>query len=64
MLNCRDATRLMSEAQEHTLTVPQRMSLKMHTLMCKGCKNFETQMDVLRKISKSYVDKPDDESQP
>jgi len=60
MLNCRDATRLMSEAQDHTLTLPQRISLKIHTVICKGCKNFERQMNALHQISKSYVKKPDD----
>ncbi|HRD89012.1 MAG TPA: zf-HC2 domain-containing protein [Accumulibacter sp.] len=67
MLNCREVTRLLSESQERTLGLSERMSLKVHVLICSGCRNFGKQMDALRQITRAYVkganerhDKPDD----
>ena len=34
MMNCKDATRLMSERYERTLSLRERLSLKVHTAMC------------------------------
>lgn len=55
MLNCREVTRLLSESQERTLSLSERMSLKVHLLMCAGCRNFGKQMDALRQIARAYV---------
>lgn len=55
MLNCQDATRLLSESQERTLSLKERMPLKMHVLMCSGCRNFGQQMDTLRQMARAYV---------
>ncbi len=55
MLNCREVTRLFSESQERTLHLSERISLKMHTLMCSGCRNFGTQMGALRQVARRYV---------
>lgn len=67
MLNCREVTRLLSESQERTLSLSERMSLKVHLLICAGCRNFGQQMDALRQIARAYVkgandrrDEPDD----
>ncbi len=58
MLNCHDATRLMSDAQERELKLGERLSLKMHVSMCAGCRNFGKQMGTIRKISRSYLITP------
>lgn len=54
MMNCQQATRLMSDAQERRLSRMQRLSLKMHVSMCSGCRNFSRQMGSLRAISQAY----------
>jgi len=64
MLNCHDATRLMSEAQERTLKVSERMSLKMHVMMCSGCNNFKNQMGTLRMMTRSYAKSKNDSETP
>ena len=64
MLNCREATRLLSEAQEHPLTLPERLSLKMHVMMCSGCRNFGQQMHVLRQITRAYTEGADETATP
>jgi heterodisulfide reductase subunit B len=63
MLNCHDATRLMSESQERPLSLMERMSLKLHVSMCSGCSNFKEQMGVLRKLTRSYAKGKDEQSE-
>lgn len=48
MLNCKEATRLLSEAQERELGVPARLALRLHLAICTGCRNFERQAAFLR----------------
>ncbi|NMM36933.1 MAG: zf-HC2 domain-containing protein [Glaciimonas sp.] len=59
MLNCQQVTRLYSESQERALTLQERMSLKVHVMMCSGCRNFGKQMHTLRHIAHTYAKRPD-----
>ena len=61
MLSCHKATQLMSEGQERTLGTGEKLSLALHTMMCKGCRNFERQLPVIRSLSRAYVARPDDD---
>ena len=56
-MNCHNATRLMSEAQERPLSVTEKISLKLHLIMCSGCHNFKDQMNTLRSITRAYAKK-------
>ncbi len=55
MLNCHDATKLMSEAQERPLSLTEKVPLKLHTMMCAGCRNFGEQMNSLRVMTRAYA---------
>jgi len=55
MLSCHQATRLASEAQERPLTFKEKASLKIHTMMCSGCRNFEKSMNTLRKAMQGFA---------
>ncbi|MEW6514625.1 MAG: zf-HC2 domain-containing protein [Pseudomonadota bacterium] len=48
MLSCKQTTRLLSAAQDRPLGFGERLSLKLHLLMCKGCTNYHQQMDFIR----------------
>ena len=61
MMNCRQATRLISESQERSLSLPEKLNLKMHVVMCTGCKNFSLQVPFLRKAMKAYANWQDEE---
>lgn len=54
-MNCREATRLMSESQERKLSVTDRMSLQLHVMMCSGCHNFKQQMGSIRTKTREYA---------
>jgi len=49
MMNCKEATRLMSDGQDRALTPGERVALKLHTMMCRGCTNYGKHMVFLRK---------------
>ena len=55
MLNCKSATRLVSEAQERALSVRERMGLNVHLLMCSGCRNFSQQIPLLRQAMRGFA---------
>jgi len=55
MLKCQEVTRLYSEAQERRLTLTERAGLKLHVMMCEGCKNFGHQMLDLRRFARRYA---------
>lgn len=55
MMNCQHATRLISEAQDRPLSVSEKASLKFHTMMCSGCRNFSFQVPFLSKAMKAYA---------
>lgn len=48
MLTCREATELMSQAQDRRLGLRERLGLRLHLMVCAGCTNFRRQLDVLR----------------
>jgi hypothetical protein len=59
MLNCREATRLMSEQQERSLGTREKLELQVHLMLCKGCKNFSLQMPFLRQTMRAYSQRLD-----
>ncbi len=55
MLNCQNVTKLLSEAQERKLLISEKMSLKLHLMMCSGCNHFAQQMPTLRSMARAYT---------
>jgi predicted anti-sigma-YlaC factor YlaD len=44
MPSCKEVTRLVSEGLDRELGFGERVALRVHFMMCKGCRNFEDQM--------------------
>lgn len=55
MMNCQQATRLLSDAEERQLSLKDRAALKFHVMMCSACRNFGRQMGLLREIARGYA---------
>lgn len=49
MMNCKQATRLVSQSQDRELSLPERIRLRFHLFICSGCSNYNKQMAFLRK---------------
>lgn len=57
MLTCKEATRLLSEAQDRQLAWTERLKLETHLLICRGCSNFKSQIGFLREACRRYRDR-------
>lgn len=55
MMNCHDATFLMSQARERSLGFSERMKLRLHVSFCRGCANFENQLPELGITARNYA---------
>lgn len=59
MLTCKQASQLVSENQERTLTRRERWGLKLHLWICISCRRFNRQIALmrraLRRLSQSDV---------
>lgn len=54
MLNCRQAAELMSLRMDKDLPLPRKIGLRLHLMMCAGCRNYSRQMDFLRQVSRKF----------
>jgi hypothetical protein len=63
--NCKQASRLQSEALDHKLPFLQRVGLRIHLLICKWCRRYGQQLRFLRKAAHEHPDeqiKPADQN--
>ncbi|WP_085314815.1 zf-HC2 domain-containing protein [Derxia lacustris] len=56
MLNCREAARLMSEAQDRKLGVGETLGLRFHLALCENCMRYREQLAVMRRALRRYRD--------
>ena len=61
MMNCQQATQLLSESQDRKLSLKERAQLKVHTAICSGCRNFAHQMNTLRTMARKFIQASDDD---
>ena len=57
MLNCKQASELLSQALDRNISLREKILLKLHLLICHGCSNFSKQMTVMREACRSYLEK-------
>ncbi len=58
---CRQATRLLSEAQDRPLALQERWPLQAHLFACQNCRHFEAQLGFLRRAARHHADAPKDD---
>ncbi|MDH2916556.1 MAG: zf-HC2 domain-containing protein [Gallionella sp.] len=52
MLDCKHNTELLSQSLERRITWRERLAMRMHLMMCRGCRNFEKQLAFIRKAAR------------
>ncbi|MDD2700796.1 MAG: zf-HC2 domain-containing protein [Sideroxydans sp.] len=52
MLDCKHNTELLSQSYDRPITLRERIAMRMHLLMCRGCRNFEKQLAFIRKATR------------
>jgi len=53
-LNCREASRLLSQSLDRELTAEERKLLEHHLSLCTACRNFRIQVGFLRGAARRY----------
>jgi predicted anti-sigma-YlaC factor YlaD len=48
-LDCKDVSRLLSDAQEHPPEPSEMARLRLHLVICEACRNVEEQMAFIRR---------------
>ncbi|MCV2352952.1 zf-HC2 domain-containing protein [Paucibacter sp. B2R-40] len=49
--NCKEITRLVLEGEERPLGRAEKLVVRAHYLICRGCTNFGKQVELMRKAS-------------
>ena len=57
MKNCQETSRLLSEGLDRPPAWRDRLALRLHLLMCGGCRNFAKQLRYLRQWSSDLPDR-------
>lgn len=53
-LTCREVSVLMSLAQDREIGFLERLQLEAHVKLCEGCRNFQRQLDFLRRAIRRH----------
>lgn len=51
-MSCKDMSPLISENMDHSLPLFDRWKIRLHLTMCKFCRYYQEQLEVLRKLSR------------
>jgi len=54
IINCKEASRLVSQRQDAELSAWQRLALRLHLSVCAACARFERQIGFLRTAMRRY----------
>ena len=55
MLSCKELTEVCSAEMERPLTLGERLSLRVHLMMCSGCTNYRQQLKTLSNVMQAYA---------
>lgn len=64
MLSCKESTHLISATQDRPLTVAEKLGLRMHLLICTGCRRYRRQIDFLQQACRLHPASPGKERTP
>lgn len=59
MITCREATQLTLQAEDRTLPLVERLSVRLHHRVCGNCRRFARQVALMRQASarwRQYTD--------
>jgi hypothetical protein len=54
LLNCKEASRLVSRREDEPLARADRLRMWLHMLVCDACRAFERQTALLREAMRRY----------
>jgi hypothetical protein len=54
VISCKEASRLLSQAQDRELLWGERVKLRLHLALCDMCTRFSAQLRVMRRAMERY----------
>jgi len=54
--SCREVTRMVSQGEDRELSFGERVALRAHLAVCRGCRNARAQLRFLRSAVRSLQD--------
>lgn len=54
MKTCKEVHRLVIEGQDRQLSLKERVSVRIHLMMCNACRRFEAQMEFMRQALRRF----------
>ncbi len=61
MLNCKEVTRKVASDDFSEASPWERFMIRLHLMMCRHCRRYETQLRNIRRAARSLRDQPADE---
>jgi hypothetical protein len=60
ILSCKEASRLISRAEDEHLDFGRRTALRLHLLICSACTRAKAQFGFMRRAAREYPGPEDD----
>lgn len=64
MLSCKEASQLVSQSLDRPLSFGQRLSLRLHLLICKMCHQYAHQLRFLQRVARHLPEHLDESEAP
>ncbi|HHH35397.1 MAG TPA: zf-HC2 domain-containing protein [Gammaproteobacteria bacterium] len=58
MLSCKEVSKLVSQAQDRSLTLRERISVRLHLFMCNMCRRYRRQLVFLTRAGRNFRNTP------
>jgi hypothetical protein len=55
-LSCKEATQLLSQREDRKLALGERVALRLHLVICRGCRAVSEQIPFLRRALARFLD--------
>lgn len=55
MLSCKEVSKLVSRAQDRSLSMRERIAVRMHLFMCTLCRRYKKQLDFLTRAGRGFL---------
>jgi hypothetical protein len=55
MLTCKETSRLVSQGLDRKLGLGERIAVRLHLAICRGCADFSRQMEFLRRATRGLA---------
>ena len=63
MKSCKEVSKLVSQALDRRLTLRERLTVKMHLLICKMCCHYQQQIKFIAAASRKFLQQDADKLQ-